>query len=205
MGNGGTSFPAFFLCGLVAWHVFQSLQLLSMGTMRSCLSLRGRIAFPLWTALFGAQVVQAIQAVVEFALLLVLLFFLGNFGVSWLAALPVLVGLFLVSQGIAFIVSGLFARVADTREVVIVLMGLLYFVTPILYPMSAATSQGAGIALAVSLNPLSWYVTALQSSLYSLTSPSLSTIALLLGGGLGTLWVGIRLFTRMTRDVADLL
>jgi len=204
MGNeDGSSYAAFLFCGLVVWNLFSGLQLLSIQTLRSCGPLLGRVSFPGWTAVVGAQLVQALQVLAELAVLALLLLLLGNVGWSWLAAIPILVGALMLGQGVGLVLSVLSARLGDVRELVIVALGLLYFATPILYPMSALEGQSRLLLIAVSLNPVSWYVQAMHDAMYSLVTPSPIALAALLVGGAVALWLGLKSFAVLGRDLAE--
>ena len=204
MGSGnGSSYPAFLFCGMVVWNLFSATQNLSITTLRSCRPLLGKVAFPAWTAVVGAQLVQLIQVLSEFAVLLLLLLLLGNMGWSWLAAVPVLIGAILFTQGVGLVVSVLGTRFRDVRAVVAIVLGLLYFATPILYPMSALDGMNHWLMLAIKLNPLSWYVQGMHDALYYLDAPSPLALLLLLLGGAGTFLLGRWAFTRLSTDLAE--
>lgn len=206
LGNGeGESYPAFLLCGLATWNVFASLPRLSIDTLRSCAPLAGKVAFPAWTPIVGAQLVQLLQVAMEFVVLVLLLVLLGNVGWTWLLAVPILLGLVMFSMGVGLLVAILYTRVGDVRELVTALLTILYFATPILYPMSMVEGASPLIATAISLNPMAWYVQAMHDAVYSLVAPPPGVIALLVLGGALTLLVGLVLFRRGSVEIAERL
>ena len=77
------------------------------------------------------------------------------------------------------------------------MLGALYFLTPVLYPMSQLEGQNELLAWVIRLNPMSWYVQAMRDVMYSLVAPPIWEIgALLVGGfvntllGTDTVWLG---------------
>jgi ABC-type polysaccharide/polyol phosphate export permease len=204
-GDGGSSYPAFLLCGLVAWNLFAGLQRLSIDTLRSCASLLGKVSFPGWAPVVGAQLVQTLQVLMEFAVLALFLILLGNVGWTWLLAIPILGGTVLFGMGIGLMVSVFNAHVGDVREVVATVLTVLYFATPVLYPMSMVKGGNPLLTLVVVTNPLSWYVQATHDVMYSLVAPPALVTFGLLAGGVATLWLGLAIFARSSRDLVEVM
>ena len=97
------------------------------------------------------------------------------------------------------------ARFGDVVYIVGVVLGALYFLTPVLYPVSAIPA-GAGLLRAFVANqPVARYVGALHDSLYSLNSPGALTTGGLLLFGAVVFWFGLWVFDRTTEDVGELL
>ena len=141
----------------------------------------------------------------EFAALLLALLWLRNVGWTWLLAVPILVGLLLFSQGVGLIVSLLNARIGDTSYIVAVVLGVLYFLTPILYPMSLLEGQTAKIAWIIKANPLSWYVEAMHDCLYTLSGPPPLEVLALVGGGAAMFLLGLAVFRGFGRELSEAL
>ena len=206
LGNGhGASYPAFLMCGIATWTLFASLQRLSIDTLRTCFPLMGKVAFPGWAPIIGAQLVQAVQVLMEFVVLVLLFVFLGNFGWTWLLALPILLGTLLFGMGIGLMVSILSAHLGDVREIVTTVVMIMYFATPVLYPLSMVQGHNHILALVVKLNPMSWFVQSMHDVMYSLIAPSPWVILSLVIGGAATLWIGFKVFVRASRNLAEVL
>ena len=97
------------------------------------------------------------------------------------------------------------ARFGDVMYIVSVLLGALYFLTPVLYPMSLVETQSSALAWVVKLNPMSWYVQAMHDSMYTLTAVSFLEVAALLVGGLLMFWAGFVIFNRYSEDIGEML
>lgn len=206
LGNGqGQSYPAFLMCGIATWNLFASLQLLSITTLRSCAGLVSKVAFPGWAPVMGAQLVQALQVLMEFVVVIALFLLLGNIGWTWLLAIPILLGTLLFAMGVGLMLSILSAHVGDAREFVTTGLFVLYFATPVLYPISMVEGQNPLFKVVLALNPMSWYVQGMHDVMYSLVTPPLWLLVALVAGGALTLAVGFRVFVRSSHSLAELL
>lgn len=206
LGNGnGSSYAAFLFTGLVTWSLFSSLLNLSMSQLKSNGELLKKVQFPAWTPILGASIVQLVQVLLEMTVLVLMFVFLRNAGWTWILAIPILVGLLLFSQGLGLMLSILNARFGDVQYIVAVVLGALYFLTPVLYPMSLIEGQNDILGWVIKLNPLSWYVEAMHDVMYSLVAPSPLVIGSLLLGGFAVFWIGFVVFDRGSEDIGELL
>jgi ABC-type polysaccharide/polyol phosphate export permease len=206
LGSGdGTSYALYLFTGFIAWNLFAGLLNLSMASLRESGDLLRKVAFPAWAPVLGSAMVQMIQVALEMVVLLTWFIVIGNVGLNWLYAPFLVLGLALFAEGIGLLLSTANARYGDVQYMVGVALSALYFLTPVLYPVSAIPASTGWLRAFVENHPVSWYVQALHSSLYSLDGPGLLTTAGLLAFGLavfgGSLWV----FDRTTEDVGELL
>jgi ABC-2 type transport system permease protein len=206
LGNGnGSSYAAFLFTGLVTWNLFSSLLTLSMTQLKSNGELLKKVQFPAWAPILGASIVQMIQVLLELAVLVVMFVFLRNVGWTWILALPILLGVLLFAQGIGLMLSIMNARFGDVQYIVAVVLGALYFMTPVLYPMSMLEGQNELLGWIIKINPMSWYVQAMHDVMYSLSAPAWWEIITLLVGGFLVFWIGLAVFDRNSEDIGELL
>ena len=147
-GNGErASYAAFLFTGLVTWNAFASLldpvddavEVERRTARRRCSSRRG-------SPILGASIVQMVQVLLELAVLIAMFLFLRNVGWTWLLAIPILLGMMFFAQGIGLVLSIVNARFGDVMYIVTVVLGALYFVTPVLYPISMVQGRTSGSA-----------------------------------------------------------
>jgi ABC-2 type transport system permease protein len=88
---------------------------------------------------------------------LVIVTFLVGDGISFLAPLTVLVVLCMLGLtiGLALMTSILFIRFDDSKNIIAIVLQLLYYLTPIFYPKDILDEK---VRLIVSLNPISSYL-----------------------------------------------
>lgn len=206
LGNGeGSSYVLYLFTGLVAWNLFAGLIHLSMTSLRESGALLRKVAFPAWTPVVGACLVQLVQVGLELLVLLAWFLIIGNIGWPWLYAPFVLLGLALFAGGIGLVLSTANARFGDVQYIVTVLLSALYFLTPVLYPTSAIPEGTEWLKGFVEAQPVSQYVVAVHDSLYGLDGPGFLRTSILLAAGAVIFAVGLWIFDRTTEDVGELL
>ena len=204
-GSGNASYVAFLFTGIVTWNLFSSTLTLSMSQLKSNGELLKKVQFPAWAPILGASVVQLMQVVLELIVLIVMFVWLRNVGWTWILAIPVLIGMYLFAQGVGLVLSILNARFGDVAYIIGVALSALYFITPVLYPLSLVEEHGSWLAWVVKVNPVSWYVQAMHDVMYSLTSPVWWELVALLVGGFVVFWAGFAIFERTSEDIGELL
>ena len=206
LGNGnGSSYAAFLFTGIVTWNLFSSLLNLSMTQLKSNGELLKKVQFPAWTPVLGASIVQLVQVLLELAVLILMFLWLRNVDWTWILAIPILIGCGLFAQGIGLVLSIINARFGDVQYIVAVVLGAMYFLTPVLYPISMIEGQSQVLGLIIKLNPMSWYVQSMHDVMYTLVAPPWWVIVSLLVGGFLTFWAGFVIFNRWSEDIGEML
>jgi ABC-2 type transport system permease protein len=206
MADGtSSSYAAFLFTGLVTWNLFSSILTLSMLQLKASGELLKKVQFPAWTPVLGASIVQLIQVLLEFVVLIAMFLFLRNVGWTWILSIPILLGTLLFAQGIGLVLSIVNARFGDVQYIVAVALSALYFLTPILYPISMVDEQGGWFGLIIRLNPMSWYVESMHDVMYSLVAPPAGVLAALLVGGFVTFLAGFAIFRKFGEDIGEML
>ena len=200
-----TSFAAFLFTGMVTFNLFSGLLMLSMTQLRSNGELLRKVHFPAWTPILGASVVQLVQVTLELVVLVGMFLWQGNIGISWLLAVPILIATALFGQGIGLMLAVLNARFGDVQYIVQVVLQALYFLTPILYPLSLVESTANWLAWIVKANPLTWFVETMHNVMYSLVFPQWWVVPGLLLLGFAVFWAGFTIFNRTSEDIGELL
>ena len=200
-----TSFAAFLFTGMVTWNLFSGLLIQSMASLRSNGELLRKVHFSAWTPILGSSLVQLIQVALEVAVLVAMFLFQRNIGISWILIIPILLATALFGQGVGFILSIMNARFGDVQYIVTVSLGALYFLTPILYPMSLVEETSNWLAWIVKINPMSWFVQAMHDVMYSLQFPQWWVIPALLAFGAAVFAVGFTIFQRLSEDIGEIL
>ena len=206
LGNGnGTSYVLFLFTGIVMFNLFAGLLTLSMQGLKASGELLRKVSFPAYAPVLGSSFVQLVQGALELSILLGWFAVIGNVGLTWLATPVLFLGLALMTQGVGLVLASANARYGDVAFIVGVLLSALYFVTPILYPLSAVPDNVPGLHAFVTYQPLSWFAEGLHQSLYELKWPDpwllFGSLAVGVAVFIGGLWV----FERTTEDIGELL
>lgn len=200
-----TSFAAFLFTGMVTWNAFSGILTLNISQLRSNADLLRKVSFPAWAPLLGASVGQLFQIVLECLVLVGMFVFLLNVGISWILAPFVIVGVILFAQGIALMLSIANAHFGDVQYIVTVVLGALYFLTPILYPLSMVEKSVPWMYGIVLANPMTWYVETMHIIMYSLEFPTWWVVPGLVAFGAAVFYLGLRVFQRFSEDLGEIL
>jgi ABC-type polysaccharide/polyol phosphate export permease len=206
LGNGDAGIYAVFLfSGLVCWNLFNNTVQQGMLGLVGAGPLLKKIYFPAYTPVMGVAVAVAVQSAIEGGLLLLVMLVLGNVSWTWLLAPVVLLLLAIFSYGWALLFSILNVRYRDVSYLVGIGLQLVFYATPIIYPISLIPAEAFGLPLRdlLALNPLAQFVQAFRDCVYSLTVPSPGLWLSMLAWSLGSLLLGFVVFQRGARDVSE--
>lgn len=149
-------FPAYLLLGIVIWTFFIESTTMGLGSIVG----RGDMIRKVSVSKVSIVLASIVSAGVNFVLNLVVvgLFMFFNhaqvdFGRLWLL-IPLLAELIIFVGGLALILSALYVKYRDFAPIWEVILQVMFYATPIIYPLQMAVSQNVSIAKILSLNPL---------------------------------------------------
>ena len=151
-GGGRGSFAIIMFCGMAIFNVFSEAVNLNCGIVVSNTNLVKKVIFPLEILPLSQTVATFIVGMVWFLLLFLgAVFIFGKLSFTMLLLPLILIPLFLFALGVSFFTASLGVYVRDTSYVVGVVLQVLFFVTPIFYPVSAIPER---FRWPIRLNPL---------------------------------------------------
>jgi len=174
-GNGQPGFfPIWLFAGLVPWSFFLITINIAMPTLLSNGPLLQKVYFPSYAPILGAALAIFVQTSIELLILIAALVLVGNVGISWLLV-PVWTAVFVtfvVAVAVSLSILNVYYR--DLAHLTNVALGLLFFLTPIIYPVTLVPEEWNRIPLRaiVILNPITEFVESLRKLLYDLEFPS---------------------------------
>ena len=205
-GNGSlTSFTVYLFTALVVWNFFSSVSTSGMGALVMAGPLLRKIYFPPFAPVLGSAGAVLNQTAIEFGLLFVVYVVLLNVGWTFLLAPLLLLMLAAFSLGIGLILAVANARFRDVSYIVTVLMNLMFYMSPIIYPISLVTDlydEHPWLRL-YEYNPMTAFIEAFRSVLWHLELPSLGRIVYLAVISTLMLVVGWVFFQRRSVDVSE--
>lgn len=193
-------YPVYVLSGIIAWSFFSSSTQLGLAEMISSGHLIGKIYLPKSTFIVSAVV----TSLVNLSLSLVPLFFVmliqhSPFTAS-LLILPVsILILFCFSLGVCFIVSTAAVYFADIVPIYEVLLVIIMYATPIMYPKEIIPEHWRFI---INLNPMVHILQLFRQPLFEGTLPPINEFVISTIIAIGTLLFGWYLFTKRINDYA---
>ena len=145
-------YPVFLLLNIVLFTFFQESTLGAVGSIVGKESVVRKTQFPRLVIPLAVVLTTAFNFVLN---LVVAFVFILAFGLtptaSWLLLLPVLVGLLLFTCAVSMLVSALYPRFRDVSIIWSVLAMVLFYATPVLYPITAPSQHLRDV---IALNPL---------------------------------------------------
>jgi lipopolysaccharide transport system permease protein len=203
-GSGG-NYALFLLVGLTAWLFFaQSVQASSRSMLDNANLIR-KTRFPRQLVPLSVVATNLISFIVMLVALLVLNFALlpRVRGTEWLA-IPLAVVIVAFTGGLALVVASLNVLFRDIEFLVAALLLPLFFLTPVLYPLS--DPQIASRQWVVDLihwgNPLSPMIEALRAPLFYGDLPTLGDTVYSVVAALVALALGAYVFSRVDDQIA---
>lgn len=172
LGKGVPHFPVYLLLGIVVWTFFTEATSMGLNSIVGRGDLIRKVKISKATIVLSA----VISAGVNFAFnLIVLLIFMivnqveVNWGLLWVVPL-LFVELIALAMGLAFLLAALYVKFRDIGPIWEVLLQMLFYATPIIYPLAMVTINQ--LAIVISLSPLAQII---QDLRYILITPNQGT------------------------------
>ena len=195
-------FPEFLMAGLLPWMAIQEGISRSSSALPDNAVMVKKAVFPIETLVLSAVVAAVVNQLVAFLVFAFYLLFIGHLSVWALLALPALVFQVLLTYGLGCLAATVTAFVRDAAHAIGILLTVVFFATPIVYPASLVPERFRPILEA---NPVAhlveWYRAAF--TLHELPAAG-SVLYLTVFSALAALLGGL-LFLRARPHFADLI
>lgn len=193
----------FLLSALLPWTLFQASIMFSTPLFVANGGLIKKVPFPLYVLPLATIANNMVHFVLSLPVLVVFLLLAGRApGPEWIIGVPMLLGIQLVlMMGGALLLSALDIHLRDLEHLVEVMLTLLFYVTPILYPLSAVPGPYHDILKA---NPLATLMEAWRALLVENSLPGLELWPSLLATAV-VATLGIWVFQKLRPTFADYL
>ncbi len=204
--NGHTDVYALYLfAGLWVWNYFNGTVIGAIAALQASGPLLNKVYFPPACPAIANTATVLLQAFIESGILALVMLLLGNLGTSVLLfpLLIVLITLFALGVGLALSVYNVFYR--DVAYLVTIGMNLLFYATPIIYPITVVTQEVRGVSVRtiLELNPIAQFVAWSRDIFWAGTWPSAASFGGMIGVSVLTFVVGLAIFNRKSRDIAQ--
>lgn len=200
--TGLENYALFLVVGLLPWSYFLLGTTQSMSGLIGNGSLIRKVWFPREILVTATVISQTVSFLIELALLSVILAFVGNIAFLWtpvILALVVLLGIF--TLGVSLFLASLNVYFRDLSYLWGVLGQLLFYGTPIIYPV--VFLQERGLEWITRINPIYPYISAFRSVMYDLQFPTAMTwlrMSVISGVALAVGWA---VFARLSPRFAE--
>ena len=207
-GNGNPgNYAVWLICGLVTWNFISGTILQGMPTLLSNGDLLRKVYFPSFVPVVSMGLAVGIQSLIELGVVMLILVAFLNVSWTWLLVPFWVACVVIFTVSVSYVLAVANVRWRDLAQIMNVLVQIVFFLSPIIYPISLVPEYAGPIPvrLLVQLNPISHYIEVGRELLYELVVPSpLEWGVLVLLSGLSALlaaWV----FRRWGQDVGEAL
>jgi lipopolysaccharide transport system permease protein len=197
------NYTFFLLSALFPWAWFSTSVLVSANALIAGAQLIRKVRFPRYVLVVSAVLGHMVNFLLSVPILVVCSLVYGDGpGWIWLLGVPLLgLAQLAVTGGVALTVSALNVHFRDCEYLIGVAINLLFWVTPILYPMERVPERFQGV---IAMNPLSGIMEAWRR-LFMYNVIDWRQAGPLLAGSVGVFVLGLLLFQWLNRNLDEVL
>ena len=153
------NYTFFFLSALFPWNWFSTSLSMSTVSLVGNVYLIKKIRFPRHFLVLSTIMAQLVNLLVALPIIIGFSYFYGKGpGMSWFIAVPILIVVqFIVTIGISLAISMVNAYFRDIEYIIGVVISMLFWMTPIVYPLEMVPEA---YRIYLILNPLTYLITA---------------------------------------------
>lgn len=197
------NYTFFLLSALFPWNWFSASIIMSTGTLIGNVNLIKRIRFPRHFLIIATILAQLINLLFAIPIIIGFSYFYGSGpGINWLAIVPILIFIqFIVTTGICLSISMINAYFRDMEYIVGVVISMLFWVTPIIYPLNIVPEA---YRIYLIINPLTYLITAWRDIFMS-NSTDWGSIGISFGSSLIFFVLGVFVFQRLGKRLDEVI
>lgn len=192
----------FLICGVIPWNWFTNV--ISQGT--TCITnnanLIKKVYFPREVLPISTVTAGLINFLIS-CIIIVIFVLLGGCGLSWHIVFLPLIALvqYLISLAMIFVLSAINVYVRDVEYMVIFIMNMLFYATPILY--SSSMFDKGWFIWVFRFNPFAHLINAYRDIFYVHEIPNVVNLLILLGVSVIALIIGYMIFKKLEKRFAE--
>ncbi|UFH53103.1 glycosyltransferase [Spirosoma sp. KNUC1025] len=207
ISTGSTPPALFYLTGTILWSLFNDIFTSVSATFTDNADLFSKVYFPRLIMPITVVATQLIRLLFQLFLLVLALFYFSifkNFSFpisSDLILFPIaLLGIISIASGLGLIVAVATAKYRDLSNLIVLIMRMLLFVTPVFYPLEIVSKR---LQWVVALNPLTTLFELFRYSLFGQGSFTNLQFLYSFGCAFSILLFGVLLFNKKKETVMD--
>jgi ABC-type polysaccharide/polyol phosphate export permease len=199
------SFALYLFAGLVVWNLFAGVLTAAIASLEGMGSLMTKVYFPPAAPAIATMATSFTQTLIESGVLLGVTLALANQS-WWMLLLPLaLIPVAFCALGIGLALSAYNVLYRDVGYLVTVALNMLFYATPIVYPITAVPVSLHGFPLrrVFELNPTTQFVQVARDLVYFGRAPLVRSIAYSIAVAVASFTVGWVVFQRKAREVVE--
>jgi len=197
------NYTFFFLSALFPWNWFSASVTLSTGTLIGNVSLIKKIRFPRHFLVLATILAQLVNLIFALPIIVGFSFVYGKGpGMSWFLTVPILIAIqFIVTIGICLVISMVNAYFRDMEYIIGMVISLLFWMTPIVYPLEMVPEA---YRFYLAINPLTYLITAWRD-LFMSNHIDWGSIGISFGSSLIFVFLGIFVFQKLGKRLGEVI
>ena len=197
------NYTFFLLAALFPWNWFSASITMSTGALIGNVNLIKKVIFPRHFLIIATVLAQLVNLLFAMPIIVAFSYYYGKGpGINWLLVVPILIAIqFTVTIGICLMVSVINAYFRDMEYIIGVIITMLFWMTPIIYPLDIVPEA---YRIYLILNPLTYLITAWRDIFMS-NSTNWSNIIVSFGISLAFFLSGIFFFQRLGRRLDEVI
>lgn len=202
-GGDTTNYPIFMFCGFLPWLLFQDTVVRSAGSLIDQSNLITKTMFPaevVPVSIFLSSLISHLIALVLVITAVSIFLKVVSLKILLLPLYMLFIGLLAV--GVGWIAASLHVYIRDTAQVIVVIMTLWFWITPIMITEGQLPPR---LHRWLQLNPMLWVVRAYRDRLLSARWPTWHELLVLAAYSVAMFIVGGLFFRHLKRGFADVL
>jgi lipopolysaccharide transport system permease protein len=195
------NFALYVLIGVISWRFLAIGTTVAMGSIVGKSSLVTKIYLPREALVLGVTLANFIGSILEFLVLIPLVFLLGV-GLSYTIILFPLVHLLylLLVYGLSLLLASLYVFFRDVNQIWEVVLNVGFFASPIVYPLSIIPAKYMGPYM---LNPMTRLIEMYRDIILFGRAPTAVDFIIVSATAIAVLVIGQFAFSRLSRRFAE--
>ena len=197
------NFALYILVGLITWRFLANGTTTTMGAIVGRSSLVTKISIPRQILVLSTTLSCFISSLLEFCVLIPLLFFFGVKISPYILFFPIAHGIFFfIVYGLSLMLAALYVYYRDLNQIWDVLLQLGFFLSPICYPLSTIPAKYLPIYL---MNPVTVIMEMYRNFLIYGIAPQPLSVMYLVIIAIILMVMGMAVFKRLERRFAEVI
>jgi len=155
-GKGVPHFPAYLLLGIVVWTFFTEATTMGLGAIVGRGDLIKKVSVSKISIVFASVLSAGINFLLNMVIVIIFMIASGV-DITWIMVplVPLLlVEVILLALGTALILSALYVKFRDFAPIWEIILQVMFYATPIIYPLTLIAAAHHKITEVISLNPM---------------------------------------------------
>lgn len=195
------NYAVYLCCGLIPWQYFSSVVLRGAATIIDNGNIIKKVYFPREILPISLVSSEGINFLISTIIILGFVIFGGiGLSINILWYFFILAIQYIVSIGVAFLVSSLTVYFRDLMHILGIIMQLMFYATPIVYAIDSVPEKFHWL---VKLNPMSYLITGYRDIFYNKSMPDFHGLLIAFIMGIILITVGYLVFRKLEKRFAE--